>query len=57
MKRIENGEVEYEVYSLYPPKKNTEDYSCEQRNDCLKCSKLCEIGLLNYEIHYEDVGA
>lgn len=55
MKRIENGEVEYEVYSVYPPKKNTEDYSCE--HNCLNCPKICEIGLLNYEIHYEDVGA
>ena len=47
--------VEYEISSLYPPRRYTEVYSCE--NNCRRCSKKCETGLAMYEIIYETVGA
>ena len=53
--KITTDKVKYEVYSLYPTRKNTAEFSCEK--DCFRCPKKCDIGLINYEIHYQDIGA
>lgn len=52
---VKTNNGEYEIKSLYPPRRNTDVYSCD--NNCPRCNIVCECGLSVYDIIDESVGA
>ena len=56
MKKIETTNMEYEVSSLYPSRRFTDVYNCE--NECRKCKTKCEFGIrMMNSIDVDIVGA
>ena len=54
IKEITTEEGEYKVSSLYPPRKKTAVFNCE--DNCFRCQTKCDIGILNYELSNKALG-